>query len=100
MPVRAQLAALELARDVADPTTLSSCLLARHDVLWSPGNATARLDLAREITELGERTGDDERRVQGLLLAANALLEGGSPSSRSICEPQGSSGNHATTTWC
>lgn len=74
--------ALELASTVDDPTTLASCLLARHDVLWSPGNATARLDLAREITALGARTGDDERRVQGLLLAANALLEGGSPAFR------------------
>lgn len=36
----------------------------------------------REIVALAERVGDDERRSEGHLLAANALLESGSPTFR------------------
>jgi ATP/maltotriose-dependent transcriptional regulator MalT len=55
-----------------------TCLLARHDVLWIPGSPTERIDLAREIVSVAERSGDDERVAQGNLLLANALLESGS----------------------
>ncbi|MHA6782780.1 ATP-binding protein [Pseudonocardia saturnea] len=74
--------ALALARDLDDPETLAACLLARHDVLWSPGRAAERVGLAREIAELAARTGDAERHAEGLLLTANALLEEGSPAFR------------------
>jgi tetratricopeptide (TPR) repeat protein len=74
--------ALELARRTEDPATLALCLLARHDVLWTPGTAPERLDLAREIVELATELGDEERRAEGLLLTANALLEMGSPAFR------------------
>ncbi len=74
--------AIELARHRQDPATLAACLLARHDVLWTPGRAGERVGLAREIAELAERTGDAERHAEGLLLLANALLEEGSPAFR------------------
>ena len=69
--------ALALARTLDDPATLAACLLARHDVLWTPGRAAERVDLAREIADLAARTGDAERHAEGLLLTANALLEEG-----------------------
>jgi hypothetical protein len=74
--------ALALARQLNDPTTLAACLLARHDVVWTPGRAAERIDLAREITDLAARTGDTERHAEGLLLTATALLESGSPAFR------------------
>jgi hypothetical protein len=74
--------ALQLARQADDPTALLACLLARHDVLWTPGTAPARLDLARDVVTVAERLGDEERRAEGLLLVANALLETGSPTFR------------------
>ena len=70
--------ALALARKHDDPATLAACLLARHDVLWTPGQAAERVALAREITDLATRTADPERRAEGLLLTATALLEEGS----------------------
>jgi hypothetical protein len=74
--------ALALARELDDPATLAVCLLARHDVLWTPGSAAERIDLTREITDLAARTGDAERHAEGLLLTATALLENGSPAFR------------------
>jgi tetratricopeptide (TPR) repeat protein len=74
--------ALVLARQADDPATLLACLLARHDVLWTPGTAEERLGLARDIVGIAERLGDEERRAEGLLLEANALLESGSPAFR------------------
>jgi AAA ATPase domain len=74
--------ALQLARQAEDPAALLACLLARHDVLWTPGTAQERLGLARDIVTIAERLGDEERRAEGLLLVANALLETGSPAFR------------------
>ena len=74
--------ALALARKTGNPSALADCLIARHDVLWTPGTALERLEVARDIVELAERLGDDDRRVEGLLLVANALLEAGSPAFR------------------
>jgi hypothetical protein len=74
--------ALQLARQADDPAALLACLLARHDVLWTPGTAQERLGLARDIVRIAERLGDEERRAEGLLLGANALLESGSPAFR------------------
>ena len=74
--------AVAIARGLDDPTTLAACLLARHDALWTPGAAAERVDIGREIVALAERAGDDERRSEGHLLTANALLETGSPAFR------------------
>ena len=70
--------ALALGRDAGDAETLLACLLARHDVLWTPGEGAARAEVAREIVAVAERAQDEERRAEGLLLLANALLEEGS----------------------
>ena len=70
--------ALALGRSGASPATLLTCLLARHDVLWSPGSPAERVELAEEIVAVAERAGDPERLAQGNLLLANALLEAGS----------------------
>ena len=75
-PLSAQ--ALDLARASGDPASLLACLLARHDVLWTPGTAAERLGLAHNIVELAQTLGDVEQRAEGLLLVANALLESGS----------------------
>ena len=69
---------LDLARRSGSASTLAACLLARHDVLWTPGTDLQRAELAREIVDVAQRTGDVERQAEGLLLLANALLEGGS----------------------
>jgi hypothetical protein len=71
--------ALRLGRRSGDPVTLTTCLLARHDLLWSPGRGTERAEVAREIVVVAQRAGDDDRQAEGLLLLANALLECGSP---------------------
>lgn len=70
--------ALALGRSSGEPAVLAACLLARHDVLWTPGTERARVEIAREIVAVAAAAGDDERQAQGLLLLANALLEAGS----------------------
>jgi hypothetical protein len=70
--------AVTIARALADPATLASCLLAQHDTLWTPGTATARAAIATEIADLARRAGDPERHAQALLLSATAQLENAS----------------------
>lgn len=74
--------ALALGRQATDPTTLVACLLARHDVLWTPGTAAERVEIAEEIAAVALATGDRERHADGLLLLANAQLEQGSAAFR------------------
>lgn len=71
--------ALEVGRRAGDDATMLACLLARHDVLWTPGTGSERAAVAREIVSVALRLGDEERHAEGLLLLANALLEQGSP---------------------
>lgn len=78
--------ALDLGRRAGDPATLATCLLARHDVLWTPGTEVERAEIAREISAVALAAGDDERHAQGLLLLANALLEHGSPAFRAALD--------------
>jgi hypothetical protein len=70
--------ALRLGRQTGDRDVLAACLLARHDVLWTPGAATARADVAAELVGLAQQAGDREREAEALLLQANALIESGS----------------------
>ncbi|HEV2760659.1 MAG TPA: hypothetical protein VGV86_13945, partial [Acidimicrobiales bacterium] len=78
--------ALELGRGAGDPATLAACLLARHDVLWTPGAEDARAEIAREIVAVARAAGDDERHAEGLLLLANALLECGSSAFEAVLD--------------
>ena len=71
--------ALERGRRSNDPATLITCLLARHDLLWTPGGAAERAEVAREIVDVARESGDQDRHADGLLLLANARLELGSP---------------------
>ena len=70
--------ALARGRTVDDPDVLAACLLARHDVLWTPGQAAERALVAAELVELTRDAGERERQAEALLLHANALLESGS----------------------
>ena len=74
--------AVAIARTLDDPATLASCLLARHDTLWTPGTATERAAVAAEIATLAVRASDPERHAQALLLLATAQLENGSAAFR------------------
>ena len=78
--------ALERGRTAGDDTALLASLLARHDVLWTPGTADERGQLAREIITVARRAGDGARHAQGLLLLANAELERGSAAYRPVLE--------------
>lgn len=74
--------AIAVARHVGDPATLAGCLLAQHDVLWTPGTAARRAEIAGEIGELSRQAHDPERQTQALLLAATAQLETANPAFR------------------
>jgi hypothetical protein len=76
--------AVAIARTLADPATLASCLLAHHDTLWTPGTGRERAELATEIADLARRAGDPERHAQALLLAASAQLETASAAFRPL----------------
>ncbi len=78
--------ALALGRSVGDDSTLTDCLLARHDVLWGPGTGAERAELGQEIAEIGARLHDADRHAEGLLLQANGLLESGSAGYRPILD--------------
>jgi hypothetical protein len=64
-------AAVSLARRHAGRAVLEDCLVAQHNVVWGPGTARERLEIAAEL--------DD-----GLLLRASDLLELGDPAFRSV----------------
>jgi tetratricopeptide (TPR) repeat protein len=74
--------AVDIARSLGDPDTLASCLLAQHDVLWTPGTATVRAEIAAAIIDLAKQANDQERHAQALLLLTTAQLEKASPAFR------------------
>ena len=74
--------ALALARLAGDDRTLAACLLAQHDAIWEPGTEQARLEVAVELTQVGQRLHEPEIEAQGLLLAMVAQLELGDPTAR------------------
>ncbi len=49
--------ALELGRSTADPDVIAACLLARHDVLWTPGQTARRAEVTEELVERGPCVG-------------------------------------------
>jgi tetratricopeptide (TPR) repeat protein len=56
--------ALDVARTLGDSATLAYALLARFGAIWWPDTAGERLELARELQAVAERTGDRERVVE------------------------------------
>lgn len=69
--------ALELSRTTEDMDVVAACLLARHDVLWTPGQTPRRAEVTAELVQLAQAAGDRELQAQALLLHANVLLESG-----------------------
>jgi tetratricopeptide (TPR) repeat protein len=67
--------AVAMARRLDDPATLCYALEGRFGAIWWPENPAERLEVARELLQLAEETGDDERVVAGHLCMLVALLE-------------------------
>ena len=67
--------AVDLARQLDDPSTLAHCLLALHDTIWRPASAADRLTIVEEVLSLAHRTRDQELYTRALLLRATARLE-------------------------
>lgn len=66
-----------MARRVGDATALGLALVARQVGDLGPASLAHRLDSAREILELAERTGDPDLAIHGRFLLKAALLEKG-----------------------
>jgi len=71
--------AVTLARQSGDRWTLARCLIATHDVCWSPGSARDRLTVLDELLALARQLHSADLTAQTRLLRATALLELGIP---------------------
>ena len=95
--------AITLARTLDDPDTLAACLLARHDVLWTPGRAAERIDIAREIADLGHERVMPSATPKGCCSPPTRCSRTGPRHSATaltdFLTPRSSSANPATTTW-
>src|SRR6266508_2393570 len=69
--------AVEMARRIGDPATLSYALDGRFAAVWGPENAEERLAIATEILQLAREADDGERIAQGLDWRVIALMERG-----------------------
>jgi len=67
--------AVEVARRSGDSGTLAYCLVARHNVVWGPGNAEERLELAEEVLRLAHAGGDLQLVAEARVLKLSDLLE-------------------------
>jgi tetratricopeptide (TPR) repeat protein len=67
--------AVQAARQLGDEGLLAEVLSARLYVLWAPDTAAERLTTSTEIIDLGERTGDVRRELDGRMWRLIALLE-------------------------
>jgi hypothetical protein len=67
--------AVDLARALGDPRTLAVCLDARHYALWRPENVNERLEVAAELRQVAEETGDPELELEGAGWTVVDLLE-------------------------
>lgn len=74
---RTALAAERMARRVGDPTALGLALVARQVCDLGPSSLSFRLESAREIVALAERSDDADLAVHGRFLLKAALLEKG-----------------------
>jgi len=66
---------IALARESGSAEFLARALNSAHFALWRPENAIERLALARENSELGERTGDRHMVAGGLIWQVIDLVE-------------------------
>ena len=71
--------AVELARRSGDAPSLAFALLARHDAIWEPATAEARLELTAEMARAARAGADPEMELQALLLEFVARMELGDP---------------------
>jgi tetratricopeptide (TPR) repeat protein len=67
--------AVEMARRIGDPATLSYALEGRVAATWWPDNAEERLAIATEILDIAGQAGDAERVTQGRDWRMLALME-------------------------
>jgi tetratricopeptide (TPR) repeat protein len=67
--------ALALARRLDDPRTLASSLIAHHYALWRPETVEERLQVAGELRQVADRTGDPELELEGAGWTVVDLLE-------------------------
>jgi tetratricopeptide (TPR) repeat protein len=67
--------AVDLARELGDPATLSYALASRYWATWWPENTQDRLPLAEEMVEVAEASGDAERKIDALLMHFIAFTE-------------------------
>ena len=67
--------AVEMARRIGDPATLSYALEGRFGAAWWPENPEERLAIGSEIIRLAEETGDLERTFQGHDARVCALID-------------------------
>jgi tetratricopeptide (TPR) repeat protein len=67
--------AVDLARQLDDPSTLAHCLLALHDTIWRPASAADRLTIVEEVLGLAPRVRGQDLYARALLLRAAARLE-------------------------
>jgi hypothetical protein len=71
--------AVALARRSGDARTLAFTLLARHDAIWEPETARARLALTAEIAAAARAGDDPEMELQAIELEFAARMELGDP---------------------
>jgi hypothetical protein len=69
--------AVQAARQLGDERLLAEVLSARLYVLWAPDTAQERLVTSAEIIDLGVRTGDVPRELDGRMWRLISLLEFG-----------------------
>ena len=69
--------AVELARGLDDPITLSYALGGRYWAIWWPENAEERHPIATELLAVDEALGDGERRIDAHLMQLHDHIEHG-----------------------
>jgi tetratricopeptide (TPR) repeat protein len=69
--------AVQAARELGEEALLAEVLSARLYVLWAPDTAEERLVTSTEIIDLGVRTGDVRRELDGRMWRLISLLEFG-----------------------
>jgi eukaryotic-like serine/threonine-protein kinase len=67
--------AIEIAREVDTPATLAAALHRKLFLPTGPDASRQRLDIAREMVELGESTGDAEAALRGHAFMLSGYLE-------------------------